>query len=164
MTAAEFWLLLSNIVTVFGFPLAIYVFVYQRGKDRESAEEEVFLGLSDAYADFLKLVIANPDLRLRSAPLLPNPTEEQRERMLVIFDILVALFERAYILTYAPDISGEKLRRWHSWEDYMREWCRRDDFRCVLPELLEGEDSAFAGYIRRIALEEGAHGGESVRA
>ena len=154
MTPTEFWLLLSNVVTVFGFPLAIYVFVYQRGKDRESAEEEVFLSLSDAYADFLRLVIANPDLRLRSAPLLPNPSEEQRERMLAIFDILVALFERAYILTYERNMSEKKLRRWHSWDDYMREWCRRDDFRSTLPELLKGEDSAFSDYIRRIAREE----------
>lgn len=164
MTATELWLLLSNVVTVFGFPLAIYVFVYQRGKDRESAEEEVFLSLSDAYADFLRLVIANPDLRLRSAPLLPDPTDEQRERMLAIFDILVALFERAYILTYERNMSKKKLRRWHSWEDYMREWCQRDDFRSVLPELLQGEDSAFAEYIRRIAREEGAGDGRAARA
>ena len=154
MTASDFWLLLSNIVTVFGFPLALYVFVHQRGKEREGAEEEVFVSLSDAYADFLRLVIENPDLRLRSAPSMPNPTEEQRERMLVIFDILVALFERAYILTYERNMSEKKLRRWHSWEDYMREWCQRDDFRTALPELLQGEDSAFAEYIRRIAAEE----------
>lgn len=154
MTKMEFWLLLSNIVTVFGFPLAIYVFMHQQRKERESAEEEVYVSLSDAYADFLRLVIANPDLRLRSAPATPNPTEEQRERMLLIFDILIGLFERAYILTYEPGMSDKKLRRWHSWEDYMREWCRREDFRALLPELLQGEDQEFEDYIRRIAEEE----------
>jgi len=154
MTTTELWLLLSNIVTVFGLPLAIYVFAYQRQRDRESAEEAVFVSLSDAYLDFLRLVIANPDLRLRSAPALPNPTEEQKERMLLVFDILVALFERAYILTYERDMEAEELRRWHSWEDYMREWCRREDFRTVLPELLQGEDPGFVEYIRGLAEEE----------
>ena len=45
-------------------------------------------------------------------------------------------------------------RRWHSWEDYMREWSRREDFRERLPHLLRGEDPDFAAYIRRLAEEE----------
>ncbi|HEY7841935.1 MAG TPA: hypothetical protein VIC61_10230, partial [Gammaproteobacteria bacterium] len=79
---------------------------------------------------------------------------EQHERMLLIFDILIALFERAYILTYERDMSAEQLRRWHSWEDYMREWCRREDFCAALPELLQGEDSEFTDYIRGIQAQE----------
>jgi hypothetical protein len=154
MTQAEFWLLLSNIVTVFGLPLAIFVFVYELRKEHETAEEEVFVSLSDAYADFMKLVIANPDLGLRSAPALQNPTAEQKERMLAMFDILIALFERAYLLAYAPKMSEKQLRRWNSWEDYMREWCLREDFRAALPELLKGEDRDFVEYIRRLAEEE----------
>lgn len=158
MSTADFWYLLSNIVTVFGLPLAIYVFIYEQHKERDDAKESAYLMLSDAYAEFLRLVIANPDLRLRSQPSILHPTEEQRERMLAMFDILVSLFERAYILAYEERMSGDQLRRWRSWEDYMREWCRRDDFRTVLPELLQGEDPAFADYIRRLAAEEGASG------
>ena len=153
MSTADFWYLLSNVVTVFGLPLAIFVFIYEQRKERESAKESTYLMLSDAYAEFLRLVIANPDLRLRSQPSILNPTEEQRERMLVIFDILVSLFERAYILVNEDEMSGRQLRRWRSWEDYMREWCRRDDFCSVLPELLHGEDPAFADYIRELAEE-----------
>jgi hypothetical protein len=37
----------------------------------------------------------------------------------------------------------------------MREWCRRDDFLALLPQLLQGEDPDFAAYIRRLAAEEG---------
>jgi hypothetical protein len=33
----------------------------------------------------------------------------------------------------------------------MVEWCRRDDFRKLLPALLEGEDEEFSTYIRSIA-------------
>jgi hypothetical protein len=33
----------------------------------------------------------------------------------------------------------------------MREWCRNEEFRAALPELLEGEDPDFQAHIRRIA-------------
>lgn len=79
--------------------------------------------------------------------------------MLVIFDILIALFERAYILAYDEHMSEEKKRRWNSWEDYMREWCLRADFNALLPELLHGEDSGFPAYICRLAREENAASG-----
>ena len=36
----------------------------------------------------------------------------------------------------------------------MREWCRRPDFRAMLPQLLEGEDPDFVACIGRIAREE----------
>ena len=83
-------------------------------------------------------------------------TDEQRERKLILFDILVSLFERAYILVYEEDMDRQTRRMWQSWEDYMREWCKRTDFRTVLPQLLDGEDRDFAAHIMRIAEEIGA--------
>jgi hypothetical protein len=51
-------------------------------------------------------------------------------------------------------MSETESRRWNSWDDYMREWCRREDFHNALPHLLRGEDPEFQDYIRRIAEEE----------
>jgi hypothetical protein len=51
-------------------------------------------------------------------------------------------------------MSGKQRRRWMSWEDYMREWCRRNDFCQLLPRLLQGEDADFASYIMQLAKEE----------
>ena len=68
--------------------------------------------------------------------------------------MLVSLFERAYLLLYEERMSDKQLRRWRSWEDYMREWCRRSDFRVRLPVLLRGEDPAFVAYIRNLAAPE----------
>jgi len=39
----------------------------------------------------------------------------------------------------------------------MREWCRRPDFRAMLPKILEGEDADFAAYIRTVAAGEAAN-------
>jgi hypothetical protein len=85
-----------------------------------------------------------------------DPTPEQRERMLVIFDMLVSLFERAYLVAYKPVMGETERRRWNSWDDYMREWCRPRGLPQRLPLLLRGEDPEFQDYIRRIAEERGA--------
>ncbi len=150
----ESWELASYIVTVLGLPIAIAIFLWQEVKERSNEEEEGYQLLSNAYNDFLKVVLANPDLQLRSNEPLPNPTAEQRERMLVIFDMLISLFERAYLVAYSENMSAQQKRQWNSWDDYMREWCRRDDFFNALPLLLRGEDEDFQAYIRRIAQEE----------
>jgi hypothetical protein len=144
------WELLSYIVTTVGLPLAILVFLYEQKKERDNEEEEVYQLLSDNYQDFLNVALGHTDLRLFSAEQTPELTAEQRERMLIIFTMLISLFERAYLLLYEPKMSSAQLRRWRSWEDYMGEWCRREDFRTLLPELLEGEDPDFVSYIRAL--------------
>lgn len=156
MSHIELWQLIANIVTVFGLPLAIYTFWQEQRKERENEDEEVYQLLSDAYGDFMKLVLANADLRLRTQSATPNLTEEQLERMMVLFDILIALFERAYLTAYDEQMTDKQRRRWHSWDDFMHEWCRRDDFRAALPRLLQGEDEDFSAYIQRVAKEEAA--------
>jgi hypothetical protein len=144
----------SYLVTVVGLPFAAWVFFAEQRKERENEEEEAYQHLSDAYNDFLKIVLANADLHLRTAGALPNPSPEQNERMLVIFDMLISLFERAYLVAFKERMSAAEQRRWNSWDDYMREWCRRDDFFNALPLLLRGEDPAFQHYIKRVAGEE----------
>jgi hypothetical protein len=149
------WLELASFaVTVFGLPFAIVVFVLQQRKERENEDEEAYQHLSDAYNDFLKVVLANADLRLRTSSPLASPSPEQNERMMVIFDMLISLFERAYLVAYKADMGETEQRRWNSWDDYMREWCRRDDFFNALPLLLRGEDPQFQQYIKRVAQEE----------
>ena len=143
----EFWEILSYVVTVVGLPLAIFVFLFNERKERDNEEEEVYQLLADNYQDFLKVVLANPDLRLFSAESTPELTGEQRERMVIIFSMLISLFERSYLLLYEDNMSAQQRRRWSSWEDYMREWCGRADFREGLPTLLRGEDPDFARYI-----------------
>ena len=146
---------LSYIVTVFGLPMAILVFMYEQRRERQGEEEELYQRLSDEYTAFLKLVLANPDLQLLRKQARTEPlTDEQSERKFVIFNILISLFERAYLLVYEDKMDKQTKRLWLSWEDYMREWCRRKDFREALPELLEGEDEDFQAHIQKIAEAE----------
>jgi hypothetical protein len=152
------WELLSYVVTTIGLPLAIVVFIYEQKKERDNEDEEVYQLLSDNYQDFLKMALGHPDLRLFTPEETPELNDEQRERMLIIFNMLISLFERAYLLLWAPKMSSRQMRRWLSWEDYMREWCRRGDFRALLPAMLEGEDVEFSAYIRALASKESPTG------
>jgi hypothetical protein len=154
MNGRDAWEYASFVITALALPFAIVFFALEQRKERDNEEEEGYQLLSNAYNDFLKVVLANPDLHLRTNEPLQNPTTEQTERMLVIFDMLISLFERAYLVAWKPKMSETEKRRWNSWDDYMREWCHREDFYASLPLLLRGEDPEFQDYIRRIAQEE----------
>jgi hypothetical protein len=152
----EWWEIASYVVTVVGLPLAIWVFVAEQRKERQNDDDEVYQALSAEYTEFLKLVLQNSDLRLMSSISASGLSDEQRERRSVLFEILISLFERAYLLVYEEHLGPQNRRLWLSWEDYMREWCRRSDFRESLPRLLEGEDADFVAHISRLAREEAA--------
>jgi hypothetical protein len=151
MTTLETWELMSYMVTVIGLPLAISVFIFEQRKERDNEEEEVYQLLSDNYQDFLKIVLEHPDLHIFTIEETPALSIDQRERMFIIFSMLISLFERAYLLLYEKEMTLKQMRRWRSWEDYMGEWCNRADFRAALSTLLNGEDPEFSGYIQNLA-------------
>jgi hypothetical protein len=154
MTWLECFELGSYVVTIIGLPFAILVYLLEQRRERKNEAEEIYQRLSDEYREFLKLVLDNADLQLLR-PRGPTAalTEEQNERKQAIFGILIAIFERAYLLVYEENMDRQTRRLWQSWEDYMRDWCKRNDFRALLPALLEGEDDEFSQHITRIASE-----------
>ena len=142
-------------MTVIGFPLAIGVFIFEKRKERQAEADALNQRLSDAYTNFLSLVLDNADLKLfQSQGDQDVQTAEQKERKYVLFAMLVSVFEQAYITLYEREMGRHATRRWLSWEDDMREWCRRPDFREELPKLLEGEDDDFSAHILGIAKQE----------
>ncbi|WP_020650988.1 hypothetical protein [Solimonas variicoloris] len=159
MESLKDWLeLLSYLVTVIGLPFAIVAFQLEQRKERRNERDEIFRQLSDEYANFLRLALEHSDLHLFRQP--PPPLDsEQNERKQVLFGLLVSLFERAFLLLYEERMAPGMRRQWSSWEDYMREWCRRGDFRAALPGLLRGEDEAFRRLIERFAREEAGPAG-----
>jgi len=145
----------SYLVTVIGLPVALFALWRQARDERinerkeiEQREEETYLRLSEQYTEFVESVLRYPELGLhpRLPPTRDLSTEEQARRLL-FFEILIALFERAYILLHEDSLDPQGARRWQSWADYMEQWCEREDFRALLPDLLRGEDPAFSRYI-----------------
>ncbi len=148
----EFWEISSYVVTVVALPFAIIVFIMEQRKERQNEEEEIYQQLTDEYADFSKILLENADLGLMSNLITDEKlSAEQKERKQIIYDLLVSLFERAYILVYEEKMNKQTQRLWATWDDYIRFWCKRQDFRDVLPELLLGEDPDFIAYIQKVA-------------
>jgi hypothetical protein len=146
------WEVASYVVTVVGFPFAIVMFALENYKERKLEGEELYQKLAEEYAKFAKLLIDNADLQLMTGTVPEAAlSPEQKERKKIIFDMLVALFERAYLLVYEEKMDKQTKRLWATWEDYIKFWCRRADFKTELPELLVGEDPDFSGYIRKMA-------------
>lgn len=150
MTSLENWEFASYVVTVVALPWAIMLFWWEQRRERQNEEEEIYQKLSDEYADFQTLLLNNADLRLNTGSI-PDAelTAEQVERKSIIFDLLMSLFERAYILVHEDDMSPQQQRLWASWADYIDVWCRRPDFRLAAIELLNGEDPGFEAYMRK---------------
>lgn len=151
------WELASYVVTALGLPLAVATFVYQQRRERDNEDEEAYQMLSDAYVDFLKIVLANPDLPLRESTVSHELTDEQHRRMHIIYQMLMSLFERAYLVAWTDETDGLAARRWASWDDYMREWLACDAFHNQMLPLLRGEDPAFARHMLRLAEDERGH-------
>ena len=152
MTVVEICEVSFYTIESFALPFAILVYAMERRKQRQADDEELYQRLSDEYMNFLKLVLDNADLQLlHSKGPRHELSEEQIERKAALFGILVSIFESSYMLVYEEKMNKHTRRLWSSWEDYMDEWCRRDDFRTALPELLRGEDPDFKAHIQMIA-------------
>jgi hypothetical protein len=149
---------LSYVVTILGLPLAIAIFAHEQRKQRQNEKHALHRLLSEEYDRFLTVLLEHADLLLLQSHAQLHLTQEQEERKFILLNILVSLFEKAYIILHSQHMSRDSQRLWRSWEDYMRDWCRREDFRRLLPRLLEGDDDEFSEHIQRIATEEEAAG------
>jgi hypothetical protein len=139
--------IVSQVISIIGFPYGIWIYWTRQQKQLENDDAEAFQMLSDSYHDFLKVTLDNSDLHLHTNARLDNPTQDQQERMRIIFTMLIGLFERAWLIAHKPNMTKQEQKRWNSWHDYMQEWSDREDFKLMLPELLMGEDPEFKKYI-----------------
>jgi hypothetical protein len=151
MTILEQWELASYIVTVVALPFGLVAYLLDQRKERQNEDDEIYQKLSDEYAEFTKLLLENSDLRLMSPYVALPLNDEQTERKRIMFDIVISLFERAFILLYEDKMNSRTRRQWSSWEDYIHFWFKRPDFCEVLDAMLEGEDPDFQKYMRKAA-------------
>ncbi len=138
---------LSYVATVVGIPMALYAFVREEEKERQNEQEEIYDKLMDHYDDILARLFEHPDIDQHETPL-ENP--ELRRQQKILYEMLVTLFERSFILLYGERDTAYR-RMWNSWEDYMRHWVAKTNFREAMPELMLGEDAEFVGYMSRLS-------------
>ncbi len=135
--------LLSYVATVIGIPLAIMTFITQERKERQAEQEEIYDKLMDHYAEIQEKLFEYPELDQHDTP----PTDQEAyRRQRILYEMLVSLFERAFILLYG-ETDPAYTRMWNSWLDYIDSWASRPNFRALLPDMMKGEDPDFVDFM-----------------
>jgi hypothetical protein len=137
--------LLSYIATVVGIPLAILTFIHQERKERQSEQEEIYDKLMDHYSEIQEKLFEYPELDQHKTPL-EDPEACRRQQ--ILYEMLVSLFERAFILLYGETDPAYQ-RMWNSWTDYIAIWSSRPNFRAGLPDMMRGEDADFVAFMAK---------------
>lgn len=148
------WEFLSYLVTVLGLPLAGLALWRElraeranEEKELEQREDEIYVALSQQYSAILEAALAHPELdAIDEAGAALSP--EQQRRQAIYYEMLLALFERAFILLHEEAPSGQGGRRWQSWADFFAWWLRRPGFARYVEANLQGEDPAFVAFVR----------------
>lgn len=158
------WEFLSYLVTVLGLPLAGLALWREmraerenEAKELEQREDEIYVQLSQQYSAFLEAVLAHPELDVLEDDTGEKLTLEQRRRQKIYYEMLLALFERAFILLHEESPTAEGGRRWASWADFFTDWLRRPDFARYVAANLQGEDPAFVAFVERELARRGAN-------
>jgi hypothetical protein len=148
--------LIAHVVTVIGFPIAIWSYWKQselQHKDRErqriDRENGTYSSLDDRYMEYLKLCVEFPNLGMF------NPVQKVRTdysdaevvQRYAMFEILLSIFERAYLMMYDDRESAARGRQWSGWETYLKSWRTHPDFKDLWEKLGNGFDSDFVKYV-----------------
>ncbi len=149
------WEFLSYLVTVLGLPLAGLALWRElraeranEAKELEQREDEIYVQLSQQYSAILEAALAHPELDASEGGAGAALTPEQKRRQSIYYEMLLALFERAFILLYEDAPSGQGGRRWGSWADFFAYWLKRPDFARYVEANLQGEDPAFTAFVK----------------
>jgi len=149
------WEFLSYLVTVLGLPIAVVTIWRElraervnEAKEIEQREDEIYVALSQQYSSLLEAALAHPELDALDGASAQALTPDQKRRQAIYYEMLLALFERAFILLYEDAPTGQGGRRWGSWADFFSYWLKRPDFARYVEANLQGEDEAFVAFVR----------------
>jgi len=143
--------LTANAVTVLGIPVAIFVYLDEMKSERREREYGTFDALDDKYMEFLNLCITKPRLDLYYIPLQKAPvlSNEERIQQYAMFEILISLMERAFVM-YREQSSETKKSQWEGWNQYMIDFVRRPIFKKLWPLLGDQFDVKFMEHMTQL--------------
>lgn len=144
-------------VTIVGAPIAITGFFVQKKREAEARETErlereygTYNTLDSKYIDYLNICLEFPKLDIFDVPLENyTPTEAEKRQELIIFSILIAILERAYLM-YVDKSAEIRKKQWTGWDEYAREWAKRRNFQAAWDEQQGEFDGRFEKYLQDI--------------
>ncbi|MDD8025555.1 MAG: hypothetical protein PHI34_03495 [Acidobacteriota bacterium] len=144
----------AHIAAILGIPIAIILFINEKRKERRDREWGTYDALDDKWKDFLHLCIQHPEFDLYDIPLEKKVglTPEQKIQQYAMFEILISLLERAFLM-YRDQSDKIKKTQWKGWSEYMRDYARRETFHHLWKLRGIEYDQDFMDYIDPIIKE-----------
>jgi hypothetical protein len=145
---------LSYVATIIGIPVAIFVFLYEKRKDRLAQEVDSYLRANEKYVQYLSLCLEHPGLECFDLlPLEPQVKATGLDiKKLTLFTILISVLETGYLL-YRRHKGTIRQSQWPGWRAYMEMWASRSDFRRAWPTLGPQFDSDFYALMNQLIRE-----------
>ena len=146
--------ILTFIITILGFPAAIFIYLKEQKELRLEREYGTFDTLDEKYIEIQQLCLEHPELDVfDSAFTKPNKlSEEQQKQEEAIFLIRISIFERAFLM-YQRTASISRKDQWDGWKLEIEEWFSRDNFKSVWQEHGPYFDKSFFDYFNHCATE-----------
>ena len=140
--------IISSIITILGVPAAIWIFFRNKERERRDREYQTYNALDDKYIEFLNLCLANSELNIYHGGSSKLTPEEENKR-LIIFEILISIFERAFLM-YKDQNGKIKKEQWEGWRKYINEWAKDEHFKTAWSEIGDQWDSNFVLYMNKV--------------
>jgi hypothetical protein len=155
---------LGSLALIITLPVALLEYgnaQYATKAEREEAAQnyttEIYHALDEKYVEYLTLCFDHPDLDIwdldndnsldKDSSL--NMPPDRRKKELIAFEILICIFERAF-LTYSGQSSESKKRYWVGWDAYIKFFSKRKDFSYAWGKFGFSFDEEFQNYMNKI--------------
>lgn len=141
---------LAAIGGITGLFFAIKAYRQATRKEQIDRQRGTYDSLDEKYLDFLQLSIKHPELDIFERPMLTPPEltdSKQQMQQLAAFDILLSIFERAFLL-YKDEEDGLRRRQWAGWKGSMSQYAGRENFRRAWSLCGDGFDTDFQAFMQ----------------
>ncbi len=142
--------IVESIVLIVSVIIALSQYITNLHRERKRKEVGTYDALDNKFIEFQLICLEKPYLDIFDIPdKTPlKLTEEQKKEELVALSILMALFERAYLMYKNTDFKGGT-GQWEGWNEVMDRYTQRDNFIKAWEKNGFGWDKEFEALINR---------------
>ena len=146
--------LLSFVAVVIGILVGFSEHFANEAEERREVVERVYTALDNEYRDYLALLVQHPEAagvhRPADAPP-PELTADTRTRLRLLNELVIDLFERAYLEYNDPEkvalMGAARRHQWPGWEGDIDRHLQNSHFRAVWDDVGRGFDERFQAYV-----------------
>ena len=130
LSTKDFFEIAANAITVLGIPIGLIGYILAKRSERIEREYGTYDALDNKYIEFLTLCLQHPDLKITAVEDVDEAAfnSEQRDKRALIFEILICILERAFLM-YKRNSRSSRKNQWHGWDKYVDFWLQNPAFR-----------------------------------